>query len=147
MAPVWTRVRTMGSPFYGTCAYSGWKALKANARRELKVPRVARQWPKCSLRDPTEGGWRCAVHLRGGREEINDLILRSRAQHGVSKDGCTAVTRCHPSRRASSGAPQDEAEIISHPSRRAVRGIGYRCTRAAWKCIASIEVPLQSPPQ
>src|SRR5258708_210311 len=27
-------------------------------------------------------------------------VLRSRAQHGVSKDGCTARTRGHPSRRA-----------------------------------------------
>jgi hypothetical protein len=33
-------------------------------------------------------------------EEINDLILRSRAKRGVSKDGCTVATRFHPARRA-----------------------------------------------
>ena len=31
----------------------------------------------------------------------------------VSKDGCTARTRCHPSRRALKGAPQDEVFICS----------------------------------
>src|SRR5712671_4989286 len=31
-----------------------------------------------------------------------------RALARVSKDGCTARTRCHPSRRALKGAPQDE---------------------------------------
>jgi protein ImuB len=38
---------------------------------------------------------------------LPNLILRSRAQHGVSKDGYTA--RGHPSRRAPERAPQDEA--------------------------------------
>src|SRR5882672_307721 len=32
-------------------------------------------------------------------EEINDLILRSRAKHGVSKDGRESVPCVHPSRR------------------------------------------------
>jgi protein ImuB len=49
---------------------------------------------------------------------LSNLILRSRAQHGVSKDGCIAPkaqTRGHPSRRAHPSpnaqerAPQDEA--------------------------------------
>jgi tripartite-type tricarboxylate transporter receptor subunit TctC len=42
----------------------------------------------------------------------SNLILRSRAQHGVSKDGCTAGTRGHPSRRAQERAPQDEVRNI-----------------------------------
>jgi hypothetical protein len=39
---------------------------------------------------------------------LTDLILRSRAQHGVSKDGRLACGR--PSRRAQERAPQDEVE-------------------------------------
>jgi hypothetical protein len=38
--------------------------------------------------------------MRSVREEIVNLILRSRARHGVSKDDRTAGTSRHPSRRA-----------------------------------------------
>jgi hypothetical protein len=57
--------------------------------------------------------------LIGTSQKFPDLILRSRAQHGVSKDGCTARTRCHPSRRAQERAPQDEVgNVRCFPSRR-----------------------------
>jgi hypothetical protein len=43
-----------------------------------------------------------------GTEPIN-LILRSRAKHGVSKDGHRLDLACgRPSRRAQERAPQDE---------------------------------------
>jgi hypothetical protein len=38
----------------------------------------------------------------------NESDSEERALARVSKDGCTARTRCHPSRRALKGAPQDE---------------------------------------
>src|SRR5258708_4313079 len=50
-----------------------------------------------------------AVTAVPAHANFSDLILRSRAQPGVSKDGCTAQTRGHPSRRAQERAPQDEA--------------------------------------
>ena len=54
-------------------------------------------------------------HPRSASEarNISYLILRSRAQHGVSKDGRTARTRGHPSRRAQERAPQDEVDDFS----------------------------------
>jgi protein ImuB len=63
-----------------------------------------------------------AVAAVAAHGNLSDLVLRSRAQHGVSKDGSTAGTRGHPSRRAHPSpsahpstsaqerAPQDEAE-------------------------------------
>jgi protein ImuB len=53
--------------------------------------------------------------MPAARAKPSDLILRSRAEPGVSKDGCTAPARGHPSRRAHPSlnaqdrAPQDEA--------------------------------------
>src|SRR5258708_40158676 len=49
----------------------------------------------------------------------SDLILRSRASHGVSKDGCTAMTRGHPSRRppraaaSSGGGPMKSLRVCA----------------------------------
>jgi protein ImuB len=66
-----------------------------------------------------------AVAAVAAHGTFSDLVLRSRAQHGVSKDGNTAQTRGHPSRRAHPSpraqerAPQDEAEnlFIAAPTR------------------------------
>jgi len=63
-----------------------------------------------------------AVAAVAAHVNLSDFILRSRAEHGVSKDGCIAredgrhalkaQTRGHPSRRAQERAPQDEAANI-----------------------------------
>jgi protein ImuB len=56
-----------------------------------------------------------AVAAVPAHAHLSNLILRSRAQHGVSKDGGAVWTRGHPSRRAHPSpsaqerAPQDEA--------------------------------------
>jgi protein ImuB len=67
-----------------------------------------------------------AVAAVAAQMNLSDLVLRSRAQHGVSKDGCTAredgrhalkaQIRGHPSRRAQERAPQDEAANIQADS-------------------------------
>ncbi|HEY6256956.1 MAG TPA: DNA polymerase Y family protein [Xanthobacteraceae bacterium] len=56
---------------------------------------------------------RCILPHGEERGQSSDLILRSRAAPGVSKDGCAAQTRGHPSRRAQERAPQDEAATAS----------------------------------
>ena len=46
--------------------------------------------------------------------QSTDLILRSRAKHGVSKDGCWHDLACgRSSRRAQGRAPQDEVDDIN----------------------------------
>src|SRR5271165_2511433 len=55
-------------------------------------------------RTTREGG----RHRFWARESFNDLILRSRAQHGASKDFPYAAACGRPSRRAQKRAPQDE---------------------------------------
>jgi FO synthase len=82
--------------------------------------RAAEHWLDPALRSPVlravdaEGFARADAWIAGAGYEPPDLILRSRAQHGVSKDGSTAQTRGHPSRRAHPSlsaqerAPQDE---------------------------------------
>jgi protein ImuB len=56
---------------------------------------------------------------------FSDLILTSGAKPGISKDGGTAQTRGHPSRRAQERAPQDEAiQADSHCPARPIRLFG-----------------------
>jgi protein ImuB len=67
-----------------------------------------------------------AVAAVAAQMNLTDLVLRSRAQHGVSKDGCIAredgrhalkaQIRGHPSRRAQERAPQDEVANIQADS-------------------------------
>jgi hypothetical protein len=81
------------------------------------------------------------IARESGREEISDLILRSRAQHGVSKDGYTAPKSGLPDfgtkdseiatadfgcslpsfETPASRAPQDEAEITHTLEKRAIQ--------------------------
>jgi protein ImuB len=66
-----------------------------------------------------------AVAAVAAHGSLSDLVLRSRAQHDVSKDGRTAQTSGHPSRRAHPSpsaqerAPQDEAAnfFVAAPAR------------------------------
>jgi FO synthase len=84
--------------------------------------RAAEHWLDPALRSPVlraadaEGFGRTDAWIAGAGFDPPDLILRSRAEHGVSKDRRTAQTRDHPSRRALERAPQDEASRRAHPS-------------------------------
>jgi FO synthase len=79
--------------------------------------RDAEQWLDPSLRSPVlravdaEGFGRTDGWIAGADHPPPTLILRSRAQHGVSKDGGKVPTRGHPSRRAQERAPQDEDRV------------------------------------
>jgi FO synthase len=85
--------------------------------------RDAERWLDPSLRSPVlraadaEGFGRTDAWIAGAGLDPPDLVLRSRAEHGVSKDGPTSGTRGHPSRRAHPStsaqerAPQDEGSV------------------------------------
>ncbi len=76
--------------------------------------RDTERWLDPSLRSPvlravdTEGFGRTDPWIAGAGLDPPDLVLRSRAEHGVSKDGPASRTRGHPSRRAQGRAPQEE---------------------------------------
>jgi FO synthase len=79
--------------------------------------RDTERWLDPSLRSPVlraadaEGFGRTDAWIAGAGLDPPDLVLRSRAEHGVSKDEPTSRTRGHPSRRAQERAPQDEGSI------------------------------------
>jgi FO synthase len=79
--------------------------------------RDADRWLDASLRAPVlrgidaEGFARTDPWIAGSGSKPPAFILRSLAQRGVSKDGGTAVTCGHPSRRAQERAPQDEGRV------------------------------------
>ena len=87
--------------------------------------RAAEHWLDPALRSQVlravdaEGFARADAWIAGAEHAPPDLILRSRAEHGVSKDGRNAWTRRHPSRRAHPSpsaqerAPQDEGKARS----------------------------------
>jgi FO synthase len=76
--------------------------------------RQAERWLDPALRSPVlqavdaEGFARADPWIAGGAHAVPSLILRSHAQHGVSKDGRMAQSGRHPSRCAQERAPQDE---------------------------------------
>jgi FO synthase len=107
-------------PALATLAQRTAEAGKALVERLAIYPhyvRDAERWLDPALRTPVlravdaEGFARGDEWIAGADHTPPVLILRSRAEHGVSKDGGTAETRGHPSRRAQGRAPQDEARV------------------------------------
>jgi FO synthase len=112
-------------PALATLAERTAQAGKVLVERLAVYPRYIRDaehWLDPALRSPVlraadaEGFGRTDAWIAGAEHDPPDLILRSRAEHGASKDGGTARTRRHPSRRALERAPQDEASRRAHPS-------------------------------
>jgi FO synthase len=111
-----------------------WPALATLAERTAQAGKVlverlaiypgyvrdAEHWLDPELRTPVlravdaEGFARSDEWIAGAGHIPPALILRSRAEHGVSKDGGKAETRGHPSRRAQERAPQDEDQVCGN---------------------------------
>jgi hypothetical protein len=86
--------------------------LSMNTLFMVRVQRQFWRWGlrmRSARRGPRSGETNAALILEEFAQQ-RSLILRNIAKRCVSKDGCKALTRGHPSRRHAKGAaPQDEA--------------------------------------
>ena len=72
-------------------------------------PGIKVDWPDPAMAPLGTDDEAAGIRSDGMEFELTDLILRSRAKHGVSKDGCRHdLAGGRPSRRAQERAPQDE---------------------------------------